>query len=62
MCAVDGHVPHEAGHMISTSGGFALEAGSTADEVQATIVATWLPGLSDAERALLLQYAQELAK
>jgi hypothetical protein len=53
-------IAHEAGHMISTAGGFSLEAGSVADEIQATMVGRWLPGVTEQDSSLLLQHAQEL--
>lgn len=55
-------VAHEAGHMISTTGGFSLEAGTVADEIQATLVGRSLPGLSQEDIDLLSQHAAELGQ
>ena len=51
-------IAHEAGHMINTVGGMAFEAGSVADEAAASTMGSQLPGLTTAERNLLLQHAQ----
>jgi len=51
-------IAHEAGHMINTVGGMAFEAGSVMDEAAASMMGRQLPGLTTAERNLLLQHAR----
>jgi len=53
-------IAHEAGHMINTAGGIAFEAGSVMDEAAASTMGSQLPGLTTAERNLLLQHAQQM--
>jgi hypothetical protein len=55
-------IAHEAGHMIATRTGAALEAGSLMDEVQASMIGRELPGLSDLEKYQLLRDAEERAR
>ena len=55
-------VAHEGGHLITSRAGKALEAGSLLDEVQASLVARQMRGLSKVERIQLLRDAVERAR
>jgi hypothetical protein len=55
-------IAHEAGHMITTRAGKALQGGSLLDEVQASLVARQLGGLNKVERMQLLRDAVERAR
>ncbi|XZE36954.1 hypothetical protein SH501x_002543 [Pirellulaceae bacterium SH501] len=55
-------IAHEARHMVTTRAGKALQAGSLLDEVQASLVAGQMTGLSNVERMQLLRDAVERAR
>jgi hypothetical protein len=55
-------IAHEAGHMIADRARKGLPGGSLLDEVQASLIARQLPGLSRIEKKQLLRDAVERAR
>jgi RHS repeat-associated protein len=55
-------VAHEAGHLLASRAGVQLPAGTLLNEVQASMIARGLPGLSSVERYQLLRMEVEFAR